>query len=66
MSRTRIIEVVSCGNCPLMKWDHKDDICLRKDGKKIENINSIPEWCPLEYYPYYYGNDEMKDEYGDY
>jgi len=71
MSRSRIIEIESCKECPYFDNELFDYWCKHPDIKakrKInhKSINKIQEWCTLKYYPYYYGNEGMKDEYGDY
>jgi len=66
MCRTRIIEVEKCATCPYLRWTWETDTCVKKENKKIKDIKTIPKWCPLKFYPYYYGNSGMKDEYGDY
>jgi len=68
MSRSRIIEVESCKECPYLNKGVKKYWCIEHMDKNIsrESINKIQEWCTLKYYPYYYGNEGMKDEYGDY
>lgn len=74
MSRTRTIEVDECQECPYFEMAYTNEpfhyVCenpiikRRKISDKL--IHKIQKWCPLEYYPYHYGNDGMKDEYGDY
>ena len=48
--RMKIIKVKCCNNCPLLRWNWESDTCVRKDNKKIKDIDTIPKWCPLEDY----------------
>ena len=66
MCRTRIIEVDKCNTCPFLRYTIIANVCVLSRNKEIKDTNSLPKWCKLEFYPYYYGNDSMKDEYGDY
>lgn len=58
----KVIRVTKCLNCPrlALKWNedkqgYTDHVCRNihttENEGVIENINKIPEWCPLEDYP---------------
>ena len=40
----KIIEVYDCASCP---YRDMDNTCALK-LEEIENIHTIPDWCPLE------------------
>lgn len=49
---TRLIEINYCWECPhFMRYfksaSFGDGFCSRVGGRKIEDLNRIPEWCPL-------------------
>ena len=39
------IIVDCCGQCPLVT---DSGVCSTEDGARIEDMDSIPDWCPLE------------------
>ena len=46
----RIIKVKKCEECPYLKGFLFVSQCKLVYYKEIEDINKIPDWCPLEKY----------------
>lgn len=54
---TKIIRVESCKGCPYKLWsfakmyrheDHWTPYFCGKEHKELEDVDIIPDWCPLE------------------
>jgi hypothetical protein len=52
MIKKTIIIFEQCLDCPYCSEERNNDRCfselLEEDTKKIDDVYSIPNWCPLE------------------